>query len=423
MSNGTSTGFNKIELQQKNLDDYIELCPEIISDIKNLATELKPLRIIHLNATSFGGGVPVLLKSLVPLMVDAGIDAEWYVLPPDDDFFEVTKTIHNHLQGKPGELTAKQKAVYRDYSKKLANLMEEENADVVVFHDPQTIAIPYYMNGNKDNFYKIWRCHIDTSTPNKSTWNSIKPFLGEFDHFIFTMDDFKNEDIPIEKLSLITPVIDPLCVENEEIPKHEALSYLKQYGLDITRPIITQVSRFDPWKDPKGVVDAFMLAKRKHPELQLVFLSQLATDDPEGVRLYEEVKNYVENKPDITIIINPPENGKVLNALQTGSTIILQKSLKEGFGMTVTEAMWKKNVVIAGNVGGIKLQIEDGVNGFLTNSIEETAEKIVYALEHPSVVERIKEEAYESVRSRFLTPHLLYNYLKLIRDGTRKSAE
>lgn len=410
--------FIKVELPEKKLSDYEEICPEVIADIKLLAQELSPLKIINVNATSFGGGVSVILKSLVPLLNDAGIDTTWYVIPPNDEFFEVTKTIHNHLQGKKGELSEKQRKTYLDYSKLLADLMDKEEADVIVFHDPQTLAMPHYMK--QKNAYSIWRCHIDTSAPNKNTWDFLKPHFKNFDHYIFTMADFTNEDLEPEKISLITPVIDPLSEENKIIPKHEALSYLKQYGIDVTKPVITQVSRFDPWKDPLGVIDAYMLAKKKFPDLQLVFLSQLATDDPEGVRLYEEVRDYAENKPDITIILNPPENGKLLNALQTGSTIILQKSIKEGFGMTVTEAMWKSNVVIAGNTGGIKLQIEDGVNGFLTNSIEETAEKIIYALEHPGVIERIKEEAHLSVKSRYLTPHLIHNYLELIKKNYKK---
>lgn len=405
-----SPNLTKVDLSDKSLDDYAPIVPETVSQIRQLSGKLKGLRVTHINATSVGGGVAEMLKSIVPLQRNIGLDSNWYVIPPNQDFFKVTKEIHNLMQGKKGGLTQNQKKLYLDYNNYLAGLIGEIKTDVLIIHDPQPLAALNYLNGKRPRFC-IWRCHIDTSHPNKSIWNFMLPYIRNYDRYVFTMDDFVNGDLSRNKIDFITPVIDPLAEKNKIISKDEARNYLKKYNVDPDKPLMTQVSRLDPWKDPEGVVDAWLLAKKKFPDLQLALVAQMASDDPEGAEVYKRVQQYIKGEKGIFLLVSDKDNAQLVQAFQAGSEVVLQKSLREGFGLTVTEAMWKNAVVVGGNVGGIRLQIKDEVNGFLVNSPAEAAERVIYLLEHPEAVKSLSEMAHISVRDNFLLPHKVLNYL------------
>lgn len=404
-----------VKVEPKHLDDYQQFTTEVNKKIKSLAENLAGLSVAHLNATAVGGGVAEMLKSVVPLQRDIGLDSQWYILPPDDAFFEVTKQLHNFLQGKEGELSLDDLQIYENYNKYIAKLIDEIETDILIIHDPQPAAALTYLKNDKPEL-TIWRCHIDTSHPNKKVWETFENYWKPYDHYVFTMEEYAHEFFPKDRLSLITPVIDPLSAKNKAMDVAEARMYLKQFDFDANTPFVTQVSRFDPWKDPLGVIDAFEIAKKEIPDLQLVLAAQMADDDPEGAVIYKKVKEYAEGKEGVHLIVNFPDNELFVNALQVSSTAILQKSIREGFGLTVTEAMWKTNAVIGGNVGGIKLQIEDGVSGFLVNSPMEAAEKIVYLCKNPHEKEKIAKAAHESVKKRFLMPHMILNYLNIFDD-------
>ncbi len=406
--------LQRVNYSPKRLADYRSITPGVVDKIRQLAKSLQGLKMVHLNATPLGGGVAEMLRCSVPLQRDIGLDSTWYVIPPKKSFFEVTKEIHNFMQGKAGDLTEKQKKIYLDYNQQIAGLLAKIKADVFLVHDPQPAAALSFLKTQKPKL-SIWRCHIDTSHPNKSVWNFLMPYLKSYDHFVFTMPDYIHQDFPLEKVSFITPVIDPLSEKNKLMAKTKAKQCLRKFGIDIRKPLITQVSRYDPWKDPRGVIDAYRLAKKKIPRLQLALVAQKANDDPEGEKVYQEIKDYAQNGEDIFLLVNLPNNDRAVNAFQAASDIVLQKSTREGFGLTVTEAMWKKAAVIGGNVGGIKLQIEDGVNGFLVNSFQEAAERIIYLFKNPQIKKKISRAAHDSVKSRFLMPHNLLNYLNLLK--------
>ncbi len=408
--------MQKVTLGKINIDKYKKFNPNLFKKINTLAQKFANKKIVHVSATAIGGGVVEILSSEVPLLRSLGINTQWYIIPPNEDFFKITKSIHNFLQGKEGNLTSAEKNIYLEHNKHIAKLLEEIKADILIMHDPQPAAALGFMSKNKLPKFAILRSHIDTSHPNKKVWDFMKPFWEPYDRYVFTLADYVNEGIPRKDVSLITPAIDPLSKKNVKMPLEEARAHLVNFGIKVNKPIVTQISRFDPWKDPLGVIDAFMLAKKKIPKLQLALMAQSATDDPEGQKVYKEVKNYSKGKPDIFILLNPPDNDRSVNSLQTAADVVLQKSTREGFGLTVTEAMWKGAVVIGGNVGGIKLQIEDGVNGFLVNSPEETAERIIYVLEHLQHAEKISKEAHRSVKNKYLMTNLIYDYLKLWRS-------
>lgn len=401
----------------KSLSDYEMIVPSVVKEIRAIAQSLKGLKVAHLNATAIGGGVAEMLRSEVPLQKDIGLDAAWYVIAPSSDFFTITKKIHNLLQGQPGKLSNREKEAYLKVNKLIARslLNLSPKPDILLVHDPQPAASVAFLEGNRPKF-AIWRCHIDTTFANETAWDFLLPYLKFFDHFIFTAKEYLHGDFPPKDLvSLLTPVIDPLSHKNIPMEKEEAKLYIQQFGIDTNKYLVTQVSRLDPWKDPLGVIDAYRLAKVQFPTLQLAMVAQGATDDPEGEKLYFKVKDYIKGEKGIFLLVNLADNDRVVNAFQTASDIVLQKSIREGFSLTVTEAMWKGAVVIGGNVGGIKLQIKDGVNGFLVNSSSEAALKIEYVLKNPKLGEKIGQNARESVKNKFLLPHATLNYLKLFK--------
>lgn len=401
----------------KSLDDYKRFTPDTVKQIKHLAKPLKGLKIVHLNATAQGGGVAEMLRPEVALQQDIGLNSSLYIIPPNLEFFEVTKKIHNFLQGQPGRLTDQERKTYLQYSRLIAQALSALNPqpDIIFIHDPQPAASISFFNNL--SIKTLWRCHIDTSSLNKDVWSFLTAYLKPYSHFIFTHPDYLQKSfLPLSKVSFITPVIDPLAPKNIPMDKGKAKQYLKQYGINPNQPLITQVSRLDPWKDPLGVMDAYRMAKTAIPDLQLALVAQSANDDPEGERMYTKVKNYIKKEKGIFLLQNLPDNDRAVNAFQTASDIVLQKSIREGFGLTVTEAMWKGTVVIAGNVGGIRLQIKNGVNGFLINSTKETAENIVHILQYPKAAARLSKTAHQSVTEKFLLPHAILNYLHLFKS-------
>ncbi len=392
---------------------------KLLEEVKALAKGLKGLKVVMVNATPQGGGVAEILKSLTPLMKGLGLDANWYVLPPDPKFFDLTKNIHNALQGKEYSFSFQSRGLYHRHQEKVAKLMLNMKPDVWIIHDPQPMGVIHYL----PNFHpSISHIHIDTTSPNQEVWEFMKSFLLMYDKIIFSTKDFVSKSLPEEKVVVFPPAIDPLTDKNKSLKPAAAKEILKKLGINPVKPLMSQVSRFDPWKDPSGVIKAYRLAKKKIPNLQLALVGLLlAVDDPEAQRILKEVQEEAEGDPDIFLFSDPKQLGKLkvdifVNAFQAGSDVILQKSTREGFGLTVAEAMWKEKPVIGGKVGGIKLQIQNGKNGFLVSSPEEAASRVIQLVKNPQLSEKLGRAAKESVREKFLMPRLLRDYLKLFRE-------
>jgi trehalose synthase len=408
--------LERVELEEKHLDDYRPVVgDETLGKIRELAEPLQGARVVHINATAYGGGVAEMLQTLVPLMVDVGLDAEWQVIKGADEFFNVTKAAHNGLQGMELDFSDKMKDIWQRYNKMNAEAFEGDY-DFVVAHDPQPAGLLHYLERPDDEHW-IWRCHIDTSHPNPAYWDFFAPYINEHEAAIFTMEKYVGPGVDFEHLSIITPTIDPLSPKNAPMDLDEARQVVADFGLDLDRPIITQVSRFDPWKDPLGVIDAYRIVKETLPDVQLALVGSMASDDPEGWYYLDKTIRRAGEDFDIHILHNFHGVGAYeVGAFQTASDVVIQKSIREGFGLVVTEALWKGKPVIGGNAGGIPLQIIDGETGFLVDSAEECAEKTLTLLENPQRAERMGKAAREHVRKNFLTTRHLADYLRLFRD-------
>lgn len=404
--------INKVATRSKRLESYRSLVGEdALDEIYHLASELKGLRVAHVNATANGGGVAEILKSIIPLYRGLGIDASWLVMKGNEPFFQVTKQLHNNLQGAAHHFDSSQWSTYLDTNRSNAASLRSQY-DVVMIHDPQPAAMRQFAPaGTADHW--IWRCHIDTSTPDMETWQTISSLVNQYDAAIFSVSEFVGPGLQVPKVSIIPPAIDPLTPKNQPMPIRKAARTVAEFGVDPERPFISQVSRFDPWKDPLGVIACFQELKESHPTLQLVLLGNFADDDPEGIEMYEKVLKAARSVPDVHVITDLTD---LVNPFQVLSRVVLQKSLREGFGLTVTEALWKGTPVVAGNVGGIRLQIKDGVGGFLVDSVQECVEKVHYLLTHHDERLALGRAGREYVRSRFLLPRLLRDELTLIRD-------
>lgn len=405
--------LEQVSVETKKLTDYRPLVGNtVVEEILALARPLQGTRVVHVNATAFGGGVAEILMSLVPLMRDVGLDAEWQVIAGDQTFFNVTKACHNGLQGMEIPFADEMKKTWIQYNQENARRFEG-HYDFVVIHDPQPAGLLTF--GRRDiSRHWIWRCHIDTSHPNPEYWDFFAPFLWEYDMAIFSRREYAGALWPADRLWIIPPSIDPLSPKNRLMPEEEARSIVAQFGIDLTRPLITQVSRFDPWKDPLGVIDAYRIVKRQYPGVQLALVGSMATDDPEGWYYLDKTSRHAGEDPDIFILHNFHGIGaREVSAFQQASDIIVQKSLREGFGLVVAEAMWKGKPVIGGNVGGIPLQVTHGETGFLVDSIEECAEKIILLLEKPELRKEMGDNAREHIRRNFLITRHLRDYLQL----------
>ncbi|MBN2225949.1 MAG: glycosyltransferase [candidate division Zixibacteria bacterium] len=383
----------------------------VLNQLEQLAENLTGLKVVHVNSTKAGGGVAEILSWMIPFMTELGITASWEVIQGDEPFFNVTKTFHNGLQGHQVNLLPSQIAAYEETNRSNAERLRPilEDADIVFIHDPQPAYLLHLCPNRKGKW--IWRCHIDASHPARSVWKYLRPLLEGFDASIFSMAEF-SKSLPHPQF-LIAPSIDPLSEKNRKLRADEIARVRTKYNLDPGRPILTQVSRFDWFKDPIGVIEGYHLI-RKFAPVQLVLAGGGADDDPEGAEVLRLVKEAAADDPDINILLLPPDAHRTINALQRCSTVIIQKSTREGFGLTVTEGLWKGKPVIGGDVGGIRLQVINYHTGFLVNSPEGMTQKIRYLLNHENMIEIMGIKGREFVRENFLLTRHLREYLTLM---------
>jgi len=399
---------------KRNIEDYrIIVGDKAIADILRIAKKLYTKRIILINSTYQGGGVAEMVNTLVPLLNDVGMIADWRILFGNPDFFTVTKKFHNALQGGKINLTKMKKRLYTETNENFL-VFSHIDHDCVIIHDPQPLPLIRFYRKRQP---WIWRCHVDLSNPNKELWEYLKGFILRYDMVIVSNEKYKKSDLPVEQ-RVIYPAIDPLCAKNKEISTETIKKTLRKFKIPTDKPIITQISRFDKWKDPEGVIDVFKIVKEKI-NARLILCGSMAADDPEGTRVYECVKrkaNSLIKKGDVILLTR--ENNILINVLQRISDVIIQKSLREGFGLVVTEALWKERPIVASNVGGIPLQVKDGENGFLLDP-EDTmgfAEKIIELLRKPALSREMGQKGKEIVRNKFLITRLLKDYLNLLNE-------
>jgi trehalose synthase len=401
-----------VNVGHKALADYATIATRgLMDEIRRLAEPLQGKRVAHLSATAFGGGVAEINYTLVPLMASAGLEVEWRIIRGVEEFFEVTKTIHNALQGSPRGLTDEQQAIFRRYN--ALNAEEFEDAyDYVIVHDPQPVAMIDHFEASTAKW--IWRGHIDFSTPNQQVLDVLLPSIRRYDAAIFHMRDYVPRAPGLPECYIWPPAIDPLAPKNMALSPEDAAYIVDQFGIDVDRPLLTQISRFDPWKDPLGVIDSYREVKARYPDVQLALVGSMAHDDPEGWDFYNQTVAYAGGDPDIYILSNLNNVGSVeVNAFQVHARAVLQKSIREGFGLTVSEALWKARPTVAGNVGGIVTQIQDGETGWLVNSSDECAAACLEILDDPAAARRRSLAGKEHVRRHFLTPRLLRDWLVL----------
>jgi trehalose synthase len=407
--------LQEVALGPKTLTDYTHIVgKDLTEQIRRLAEPLKGKRVLHVSATAFGGGVSEILYTMVPLMRDVGLDAHWQVIFGKEEFFNATKLLHNSLQGAEETLSDEQWAIFDEINEINAEGLQGE-WDVVIVHDPQPIGLR--RGAEKKGKHWVWRCHIDLSTPNPAPIARLLPMIEEYDASVWHLEDYVPDGMGKhrEDVRIMPPAIDPLSPKNMAFSPEDAAFVCRQFGIDVDRPLITQVSRFDPWKDPIGVIDAYRAVTEQVPEAQLAMVGSMATDDPEGMEYFQKTFEYAGGDEDIKILSNLNNVGAIeVNAFQSQSDICLQKSIREGFGLTVTEALWKGRPTVAGNVGGIPLQIEDGVSGFLVNSPQECAERCLEILRDPGLGKQLGREGKEHARRNFLTPRLLRDWLNLV---------
>ena len=396
------------------IDEYRGIVGDkVISDIVKMAKNLYGLRVLHINSTYYGGGVAEMLYSLIPLMNDVGVSVDWRILRGTPEFFTITKKFHNAIQGDQINLSDIKKTLYIQNNQDFASYCQID-ADCVIIHDPQPLPLI--------RFYKrkqpwIWRCHVDLSRPNPQLWDYLKGFILRYDRVIVSDCRYMKEDLPMD-YSVIHPVIDPLSSKNKEISKDLIMRTLKKYAVPTDKPILTQISRFDKWKDPANVIEMFKLVKARI-DCRLVLCGSMAADDPEGIQIYQKIlqraNNHVAKRDVILLTV---EDNILVNALQRISSVVIQKSIREGFGLTVTEALWKEKPVVASNVGGIPLQMVDGETGYLIDptDIKTGAARVISILGNPEEAKRLGTNGREMVLKKFLITRHLYDDLKMLND-------
>src|SRR6187397_337453 len=381
--------LQEISLGQKSLADYTHIAgKETIERIRELAEPMKGHRVLHVSATAFGGGVSEILYTIVPLMRDVGIDAHWHVIFGKEEFYNATKLLHNSLQGAEETLSDEQWRVFDEINQINAEGLEGE-WDTIVVHDPQPIGLRRGARDKGRNW--VWRCHIDLSEPNPEPIARLLPMIEEYDATVWHMPDYVPNGMDgNDGVQIIPPAIDPLSPKNMAFSPDDAAFVCNQFGIDVDRPLLTQVSRFDPWKDPMGVIDSYRIVTKEVPEAQLALVGSMATDDPEGWEFFQKTFEYADGDPDIKILHNLNNVGAIeVNAFQSQSDVVLQKSIREGFGLTVAEALWKGRPTIGGDVGGIPLQIVDGEDGYLVSNSAECADRSLEILRDPDLAKRI----------------------------------
>ncbi|BAB65387.1 glycosyltransferase [Sulfurisphaera tokodaii] len=387
------------------IEKYAEIIGEDeLDSIVKIAEKLKGVSVLHINSTPSGGGVAEILSKLVPLMRELGIETDWKVIRGDKDFFTVTKSFHNSLQNGFGELPKGAFEIYNKWQEINGNELDLDY-DIIFIHDPQPAGLIKFRKKGK----WIWRCHIDISNPYEPVWNFLKQYVQQYDSIIISSPVFGRDDL-IKPQYIVPPSIDPLSIKNRPIPEITVRRILYKFDVDPDRPIITQVSRFDRAKDPLGVIKTYKLVKR-HTDVQLVYVGSPASDDPEGEIVYNETVQAAGSDKDIKLLMLPPNSDLEINAFQRGATIVMQKSIKEGFGLTVSEALWKEKPVIGGNTGGIPLQVINNVTGYLVTTPEEAAHYTLYLLRNTNIRERLGKNGKEHVRKNFLITRELRDYL------------
>ena len=406
-----------VSVGNKSLADYTHLVGRpLVKEIRDLAEDLQGLRVLHVSATAFGGGVSEILYTLIPLMNDAGIEAEWQVMLGREEFYNATKRLHNALQGNPDSLTEEEWEVYFRYNERNATEITGD-WDVIIVHDPQPAGIQRLVPDKATTW--VWRCHIDLSEPNPDAIDRIVPLVREYDATVWHVHEYVPAGIDgsVDGVHICPPAIDPLSPKNMALSPEDAAFVCDQFGIDVDRPLMCQVSRFDPWKDPIGVIDAYRIVKEELPEVQLALIGSMATDDPEGWEFFNSTMAHADGDADVHILNNFNNVGAIeVNAFQSQADVVIQKSTREGFGLTVSEALWKGRPFIGGDVGGIPLQVQDGQTGFLVASPEECADRSLRILTEPDLGKQLGRSGKEHVRKHFLTPRLLRDWLKLFRE-------
>jgi len=407
-----------VDIGGQSLESYRPIIgDEKMEELLKLAEPLKSLRILHVNATPYGGGVSEILRSLVPLEKDLGLDVEWRIISGDEKFFKVTKGIHDALQGSNHALSRREeRETYLNYNCLNARELNVSDYDIIIVHDPQPAAL---LDCSQDGASAkwIWRCHIDTSEPNPEVWDFIKDFIKQYDRTIFTMKEFIPPDHLLKNnVAIMAPGIDPLSPKNMDITENMSSGILSWLGMFPGEPFITQVSRFDKWKDPLGVIEVYRLLKEYVPKIHLALVGSMALDDPMAWDIYSELTEIDIDDPNLHLFTNLTGVSNVeVNAFQRRSEVVIQKSLREGFGLVISEALWKETPVVAGNAGGIPIQMQGG-GGFLTESIEESAAKVFYLLENKQEAAEMARLGKKYIKDNFLITRLVKDELKLFSE-------
>ena len=387
---------------------------DLIDEVIALAKTLKGVRICHINSTAYGGGVAELLSRYLPLLQGVGISAEWRLIHGSPEFFTVTKAFHNALQGGHYDLREPEQKTYLEVNEQSARLLESEY-DLIIVHDPQPAAIRHF--AGQRNAKWIWRCHIDSSAPDESVRAFLVPLIDEYDAFVFTMPSFLLPGLDRNRAGFIAPAIDPFATKNMDLPMDLCRRAIADSGVDVSRPLLIQVSRFDPWKDPLGVIQAYRLVKHEFPDVQLALIGALAGDDPEGWELLDRVQEESAHDPDLFVFTNVAGVGSMeVNVFQRGCDVVIQKSLREGFGLVVSEALWKEKPIVAGRAGGIPMQFPESFDRYLIDNVEDCATQTVYLLRHLGERGEFGRAGRERVRRKFLLPRLARDELKLIKQ-------
>lgn len=398
-----------------NIDSYRPLVGDgLIDELLALARELNGVRICHVNSTALGGGVAELLSRYLPLLQTLGLPADWRIIHGTREFFVVTKSFHNALQGARYHLTEADRRIYFQVNEESAKLLGQDY-DVYIVHDPQPAAIRHFTGAAEAKW--IWRCHIDSSAPDPSVSQFFKPLIEEYDALVFTMAEFLLPGLQIKRVAFIPPAIDPLATKNMDLPIDLCRRAIADSGIDLTRPLLVQVSRFDPWKDPLGVIRAYHLVKEVIPGIQLALVGGMAGDDPEGWNILEQIEEEAATDRDLYVFTNLAGVGNMeVNVFQRGCDLVIQKSIREGFGLVISEALWKEKSVIAGRAGGIPMQFPEGYQHYLIDTVEECADRVLHLLKRPGERADFGRAGREHVRKHFLFPRMLRDELRLIKE-------
>ncbi|HEY7099305.1 MAG TPA: glycosyltransferase [Terriglobales bacterium] len=390
----------------------------LVDEIQELSRDLRGLRVCNVNATATGGGVAELLSRMIPIHLALGLNVDWRLIYGDKEFFTITKSFHNALQGENLTLTPEMSDIYLEHNRASADLLPDDY-DVFIVHDPQPAALRHFKKRTASSKW-IWRCHIDSSEPNSEVWQFLRPYIEDYDAAVFTMEAFRPSDLNMARIAFIPPAIDPVSTKNMELPDSVCQRAVAEMGVDLHRPVLAQISRFDPWKDPLGVIRAYRIVKKNIPQVQLAMIGAMAGDDPQGWEILDKINSEATDDPDLFVFTNLTGVGNMeVNAFQRSANVVLQKSIREGFGLVVAEAFWKGKPVVAGHAGGIPMQYPKGYEQYLVGSVEECAEKVLFLLNHPKEAEEFGNAGKERIRAEFLVPRLIRDELRLIRDVIR----